>query len=378
MTGWLIALLLASAAPATTLPGTQQVEADSSTIVVTGRRLGDTERALRECVTRKCPPLEDITATLAHAENQFLTGSYEDARRTLRRSLGRNRDAAKAHPIAVSMLYRADSRIALHMGEDEDYRTSATGVVKALKAGLADDSPQVLIGRFDLAQMYANIGQYHMAINAYDGISADAGRTGAVYLQGQADLRRAALTHAFNKRSHEGRTRLEALARNPHPELRMVRLGARILLARIDRENGGPGASDALIAELMAGGFRRTLLHAPPMQPLPTADRSGIGDPWRSSTAETHRETWVDVGFQVRGDGRTEDVEILRGAGPTDWTGPVLSSIAGRIYTPAESGEGTYRVERFSFTSAKIDVTGTRFRRHSDEWRIEQIDVTAR
>ena len=38
-------------------------------IVVTARSLKDTEADLKACLARKCPPDQDIKATLAHAEN---------------------------------------------------------------------------------------------------------------------------------------------------------------------------------------------------------------------------------------------------------------------------------------------------------------------
>jgi hypothetical protein len=46
-------------------------------VVVTGVRLKDTEAALKACIARKCPPKEDIDATMAHAENEFVAGDYQ-------------------------------------------------------------------------------------------------------------------------------------------------------------------------------------------------------------------------------------------------------------------------------------------------------------
>ncbi|MGK6356361.1 hypothetical protein ACMGDH_14190 [Sphingomonas sp. DT-207] len=52
----------ASAAP--------QDQNESTTIVVTGVSLADSEECLEACLARRCPPREDIEALLAHAENQ--------------------------------------------------------------------------------------------------------------------------------------------------------------------------------------------------------------------------------------------------------------------------------------------------------------------
>ena len=75
-------LALAFAAPAGAQqagqPGAAPVAGD---IVVTARSLQDTADALAACIARNCPPDEDIAATLAHAENQFVGGDYRSARR---------------------------------------------------------------------------------------------------------------------------------------------------------------------------------------------------------------------------------------------------------------------------------------------------------
>ena len=73
----LISLALAGAAP----PPQAESDQTGGPIVVTGIPLRQTERALRACIARKCPPKEDIDATLAHAENLFVAGKYQDARR---------------------------------------------------------------------------------------------------------------------------------------------------------------------------------------------------------------------------------------------------------------------------------------------------------
>jgi hypothetical protein len=65
----------------------QDNSGSGQTIVVTGTSLAQTERNLRECLARRCPPDEDIAATLAHAENQFVAGDYAAARRTTKASL---------------------------------------------------------------------------------------------------------------------------------------------------------------------------------------------------------------------------------------------------------------------------------------------------
>ena len=108
-----MALTLALAAPA-----------QAEDIVVTGKSLKQTEADLRACLERKCPPDEDIKATLAHAENLFVSGDYKNSRATLKDSLGRNRKHGEAFPVPVSDLLRANGRISEQMGEAKDFQLS--------------------------------------------------------------------------------------------------------------------------------------------------------------------------------------------------------------------------------------------------------------
>ena len=96
-------------------------ETKSKTIVVVGQRIDDASTELKACLARRCNPDEDIDATLRLAETQLLAGKYRDARTTLLASLDRNKDWAKAYPIPVSDLYRANGKVAAHLGFDKDY-----------------------------------------------------------------------------------------------------------------------------------------------------------------------------------------------------------------------------------------------------------------
>jgi hypothetical protein len=54
-----------------------------------------------------------------------------------------------------------------------------------------------------------------------------------------------------------------------------------------------------------------------------------------------------------------------------------MRSISGRIYSPSANADGTYRVERYTFTSMWGDTTGSRIRIRRPEARIEYLDLTA-
>lgn len=353
-------------------------------IVIIGKRLDDSERALAECLARKCPPMEDMTASLTHAENQFVAGEYQAARATLSRSLGRNRGHAREYPVAVSGLYRAHSRISIHMGEGEDYENSALGSARALRAGLPETDPRVLIGQFDVARMYSNLGEHYAAMRTYSSIARQAWDVGATDVAGLAEIRGAWIAYQFG-RDKQSKKRLISLASETDPKLRSVAIAAKILLARMDKAEGGSGFSNALISELAGLSSTRMLVYGPPIEPTQAGvlakpgGGSAIvsGNPSHFSKAEDNRETWVDVGFRILPDGSVEDAEILRNNGNTAWTSPVLSAIGQRRYTPSDGVKEDYRVERYSYTSLKIQVAGSRIPQHSTNYRIEQIDLTA-
>jgi hypothetical protein len=88
-------------------------------------------------------------------------------------------------------------------------------------------------------------------------------------------------------------------------------------------------------------------------------------------------DEWIDVGFWVTPEGRVNDLEVLRSRGNARWASQLLKAIAGRIYSPTGEPPGTYRVERYTFTSHWRDITGTRLRVRSPDARIEMLDLTA-
>src|SRR5258706_3616290 len=141
--------------------------AKGNDIVVTGVRLQDSEKALKDCLARRCSPTEDIAATLAHAENQFVAGDYHDARKTLLSSVGRNKRFAKSYPVQVADLLHANSRIAAHLGESEGYRIGMVDVVTSLKAGLPDSDPRVLVAQIEVGDSFARTRQIEAAVSSY-------------------------------------------------------------------------------------------------------------------------------------------------------------------------------------------------------------------
>lgn len=368
----LLAQASTNASPASS-PAAAQPE-----IVVTGRRLSDTERALAECLKRKCPPDEDINASLAHAENLFVAGEYTRARSTTKASLARNRKEAAKYPVPVSDLERANGRISSHLGEGYDYQYSTWGIRRALKQGLPDSDPRLVGANLEIADMLIQTGRTDLARKTYADADRDALRIGRRDLAATARLRAAYLDYLQEDRFNS-RKKLEVIAKSTDPMERVPAMSARILLARMDRKEGRADTSDALIRDMAALNLKQpAMIYAPPIELVSQALRSG-GSVTGQMATDTFTDRWVDVGFWVKPDGRVSELEILRESGTTDWAKPLLKSIGGRIYTSSDANgpDGVYRVERYSYTSFWGAQTGTRIRQRGADARVEFLDLTA-
>lgn len=379
----LVAVLLTSSIVAvaqtpTNIPPATAAPDAGTDIVVTGRRLSDTERALADCLKRKCPPDEDINASLAHAENLFVAGEYTRARSTTKASLDRNRKEAARYPVPVSDLERANGRISSHLGEGYDYQYSTWGIRRALKQGLPASDPRLIGANLEIADMLIQTGRTDLARKTYADASRDALRIGRKDLAATARLRSAYLDYLQEDRFNSRKT-LDGIAKSTEPMERVPAMAARILLARMDRKEGRADTSDALIRDMAALNLKQpAMIYAPPIELASQALRSG-GSVTGQMATDTFTDRWVDVGFWVKPDGRVGELEILRESGTTDWAKPLLKSITGRIYTAsnANGNDGVYRVERYSYTSFWGAQTGTRIRQRGADARVEFLDLTA-
>jgi hypothetical protein len=365
----LLAALLMTGAPASA----QDQDGEGQTIVVTGTPLRDSERALKACLARKCPPKEDIDASLAHAENLFVAGDYKKARRTTLAAISRNGRYSKTLPVDVSDLYRANARISIHLGEANDFRSSTYATRRALKSGLPGEDPRILAAGFEVAGMHASMGDLDRSREVFDDLIRDANKLGRPDLAATARVRRAWLDQleGYTQIAREALERV--VAQDGDPRTRVARMTAQILLARLDRLRGRTDSSDALVEQLAGEATVQPILIYSPRVRL----RLGSGSAFQlgNMATDTFEDKWIDVGFWVGADGRVKDLEILRKSGSADWTPPVLRSIRGRIYAPLK--EDSFRVERYSYTSLWEFRTGSRLRQRSADARVEYLDLTA-
>ncbi len=361
-------LLLASAAlssPALALEDEQKRE-----IVVTARSLKDTGDALKKCLEQKCPPDQDIKATLAHAENLFVDGDYKTARATLISSLGRNRKHRGKYAEEVSNLLRANGNIAEHLGEANSYRLSILDMRDTLKSAFPKDDIRVLGAEIEVADSRQRLGYMEEARDKYSAIAAQALAMGKPKVAAIARLRRVSsfIQEAQKAKTNfaikEAEKEIDAFMTAPPKGAEDFTIVAEILRTRLDRKSGNKESTDNLIKRYVAMGFgaeRPMLISANPIENnsdiKATRMAAGGSDLNRVNTAVVE-DRWVDLGFWINSEGRVEDVEILRSEGSTDWVAPVLKSLKSRIYTPAKSKNGTdpgfYAVERYSLTADRV------------------------
>lgn len=362
-------------------------------IIVKGKSLAASAAALEECLKRDCPPDQDIRATLAHAENLFVSGDYESARGTLRASLGRNRKHGAEFPIQVSDLLRANSRVAEHMGEGRDYQLSTLSVRDVLKKSLGADDFRTLVAEIEVGDSRAKLGFPTEAERIFRTVEKRAIELKHYRIASFARLRLATMARkAFDAEpTGANRTeldkRLNLLIDAPLPDGEEFIMAAKVLKARIDRKRGSSDTTDELVRQFAAkgGADRPLLLFSEPLARIDLGERTQAdGDSARPSwtRVSTNRYgQWVDIGFWIGQQGRVTDVEVLRSQGDPAWSKPLLGNISRRIYAPLKSGgessPGFYMIERYTLTARVVDgETGTRLRTREATPRIERLDLT--
>jgi tetratricopeptide (TPR) repeat protein len=379
----MLALLLAlqaAAAPASAPAAPREV-------VVTGRRLSETEAALAACLARHCPTDQDVDATLAHAENQFVAGDYKQARGTILASLARNKRAAARYPVALGDLWRANGRVAIHLGEATAYRTSAIASLDALRAGLPADDARVLAQRVEVADAFAHLGQSDTAADMYAAVADRARKLGLPRVEGYALLRRVVLFASVDAALHLGPTprltaAVAALTARPDPALARFADAARLTEARLKVRAGDAAALDALLARFRERPTVRPMLLYAPRLDLPDSGRAFTGgETLAAISMGDDEDQWVDLAFWVRPDGSVAEVDQLRGSKALNpyWVKPVKAAIAGRRYAPLAldpTDPGVLRVERYTRTAHLVATTGSRMRVRQGYPRIEVLDLT--
>lgn len=369
------------------------VPAQAQDIVVTGKSLKQTEADLKACLARKCSPDEDIKATLAHAENLFVSGDYKNSRAALKDSLGRNRKHGEAYPVPVSDLLRANSRIAEQMGEAKDFQLSVLDMRDTLKKGFGENDFRTLVAQIEVGDSRAKLGFPDDAERIYKDVEVKALAAGQPRVASFARLRlalqwRAKFDASPNTYNYEQlEKRLVQLIDQPLAQSSDFVLAAEVLRAKADRKAGSAASTEALIKRFAerGGASQPILLYAEPLQRMDLQKDLAENEPTLNTltrlTALQARNQWADVGFWIGADGRVNDIEVLRSDGDQSWIKPVLANVQKRIYAPLKKDEGSapgfYMIERYTLTARfESGNTGTRMRRREATPRIERVDLT--
>lgn len=381
-------LILATAMLWAVPAAAQDDGSQNPTIVVTGKSLADTERALRDCIAHNCPPDEEAAATIAHAENQFVAGDYKSARGTLLRGSARLKRFAREYPVPISDLLRANSRVAAHLGEGEAYRVGALDVLATLKTGLGSDDPRVLVARVEVADSLAQFGRFDLAEQRYNDVIRQARKLGLPVVEGFAMLRVASMRSQmaeedpakWRKRAYDS---IDELINSPKPEHRPFGRAAAVLRARLAVQSGDKRAVDTVIADLRAHPTKTpVLIYSESIRPPQRSGRAGLsGSTTMRAATQDFDDQWVDISFWVAPNGQTTDVDVLRQSDhfDKDWGAPIMASIRTRRYAPLKldpSDPGILRVERYTLTSRYTTNTGSRLRDREATPRIEMLDLS--
>ncbi|WP_326523478.1 hypothetical protein [Sphingomonas sp.] len=393
----MIALTLALAVAQTASAAPPQDD-EGKTIVVTAKRLDVTKKALDACIARACPPDEEVAAALAHAENQFVEGEYKAARHTLHGTIGRVDRRAKEYPVAVANIWRAESRISAHLGEDRSMRSSQLQAIDALKAGLPATDDRVLLQRLQVADTFLRQGKVEMGLAGYHTVVRQARGKKNAAVEGTALLRIALVYSALagmpasaldpqtrfgasDANFRDAKRAVKALLDTTDPQLAGFRDAGRLLDARLDAVKGDMRGIEAIAANYARDRpSQAILLYAPLLD-----DRGTFFDPNRVKLLgePDFVDQWVDVTFLVDANGRVKEVEVLRESPRlrNDWVKPVLASVTARRYAPLEFDpglDGMRRVERYTMTAAwGLGATGTNMRVRMGQPRLEMLDLTA-
>ncbi len=351
-------------------------------IVVSGKRLSD---AYQECVDRACPSLRDAQVSIAYAEQQFRDGAYVKARKTLAAAVARNKRYAPTAPKPVAAIYEAYATVALHDGEMDVYRKAVAGQVGTLRRNLPPTDPAVVAVAFTTGDMWVMLNKGEAAESSYHAVEQRALAQRNATLAMLATLRRVGLASAQGYPDKAARLMAEAEARPAaaDPALRTVLQVVRLRLAARRTENG---KVDQLVKEIGHDvSTQPVLIWAPPYEPTAQASARDAAlkfdaiDPVAPTSGEFDPVKWVDIGFWIRPDGRTEQSEILRGSQSTGWASYLLKQISGRRYTgvPSASGSsGVYRIERFTLRGTYVVPKGSLVRRRAGPKELEVIDLT--
>jgi hypothetical protein len=348
------------------------------TVVVTGPSLQATGEALERCLARRCPPAEDIAATMASAEAQLIAGELQGARTTLLRGRHRNKRFAKTLPVPVSDLLTFDAQVASLIGLADYGRIATFDSVSALKAGLPANDPHISAQRLVVGDVFMREGRFNTAVRMYDAVAERAKASGWPEIQGAAMFRvltfYAMAASVDPKYGDEARRRYAALRATTDPAMRLMRDASVAMEAKLALLVDKNANVDAILKK--ASGTRSASLI---MVMMPPVDLGSDAIPGPLPTNKGGQ--WADFSYRVTREGHVADVERTGQSAHVSggWIKSAETALAGRHYLPLDlppASTGVWRRERFMIVADRVAVTRSRIRSASGRPRLRMIDIT--
>lgn len=362
--------------------GASDVEAEPIA-TVKRKSLRSSKAALDECLARSCPPLEDIAASVSHADNQIIAGEFDEARKTLTSARARNKKFAKEFPEEVSQLLQFDADVAALLGLKSYHQSASFDAADALKRGLSPQDPRLLEKKIEVADVFVREGRYQEAARIYDRVADQAKQSGLVELEGLAMFRGlqyyAMMASTDPTLDDEAQKRYKILRATTDPVLKPWRDASWAMQARIELSKNKNANVNAVLKNL--DGVRSSM---PMLVYAPIVDfsmRSMEDLKWATST--TSRDQWVDFTYRISREGKVEDIGVISKS-PTvraAFVSIAQDALAGRRYLPLDVPEGSsgpWRAERFLIVSDMTSVSGSHIRLRAGEPKLLNIDLTSK
>lgn len=353
-------------------------------IVVTGKHLSQAHTA---CVQGGCTPLRDAQTSIAMAEVLFRDGNYLKAKLLLSAAIQRTKKHAADAPKPVAALYEAYATVSLHEGDQDEFRHGVAGQVRTLRNYVSADDPARIGAELALGDMWLQLRRYSQAAATYRGIIRQASATNQPSTGLAASMRLVWVTAAMGESTTAIRM-LNELEQTPIGRQASYRPAFDVLRLRLAARGKNDAEVGAMISRIsMVPSAAPILLFAPPYdlssyqrESATEALRFGMSSPTIMNTNDVETLSWIDVGFYIRPDGTTGDIDILRSPrGQPAWAPIVLSQVARRRYSPIadKSSPGIYRVERVTKAASYQTPTGSLIRRRVADAGFQVLDLTA-
>lgn len=347
-------------------------------VVVTGKRL---QQALDACRRGECTVLRDAQVSIASAEQLFRDGRYPDAQKLLTQAIARNRDKAATDPKPVAALYEASATVAVHHGDLERYRRSTGHQARTLRENLPATDPAVAAGEFAVVDMWIQLGKLFQADESLSAMARRARDAGQSRLAALATLRRAAIPLGGDARGRTADLLAQVAGLSDDADIARA---AQIVQLRVWARGADDAKIDALIGNVrQQPTAKRTLIWSPAYMETddPLRRRWDPVERVSGTAVEDTPPQWIDIGFWIRPNGKTADIEVLRGSRGMGRMAAMTKQVAGRRYSVAPGASqnlGDYRVERWSWRPEFKVVVGHLARKRVGHAKLQILDLTER